>query len=55
MQKQVEKAKAGDEAALKFVFGHVLGGNRNVTINNTQVITDVATAAKIHASKTRGA
>jgi hypothetical protein len=53
VRNQVEKAKKGDPNAIKFVFGHVLGANRSLTVNNTQVITDVETAAKI--AKPKGA
>ena len=47
VKNQVAKAKDGDANAIKFVFGHVLGGNRALTVNQTQVITDVETAAKM--------
>ena len=49
VKKQVEKAKEGDAKAIEFVFGHVLGAKRPVTINQTtnQVVTDVETAARI--------
>lgn len=47
VQNQVKKAKEGDPNAIKFVMGHLLGGNRNVQINNTNVITDVEGAARI--------
>ena len=44
---QVKKAKEGDPNAIKFVMGTVLGSNKPVTIKQTQIITDVATAARI--------
>lgn len=45
--KQIEKAKAGDDAAAKFVLAQVLGNNTPVKITQNNVITDVATAARI--------
>lgn len=46
--KQVEKAKAGDEASLQFVMKYVLGFGAPTTLQQINVITtDVATAAKI--------
>lgn len=45
VQKQVEKAKAGDANAAKFIMNTVLGLATPVKVTN--VITDVATAAKI--------
>ncbi len=47
IQKQVEKAKAGNEAAAKFVLNQVLGANTPVTIRQTNIVTDPATAAKL--------
>jgi hypothetical protein len=45
--KQVEKAKEGDANALKFVFSQVIGNQRPVKINQTLVISDVETAARM--------
>jgi plasmid stability protein len=45
--KQVERAKEGDPASLKFVFEQVLGTKTPISIKQTNVITDVATAARI--------
>lgn len=53
VKNQVAKAKEGDERAIKFIFGTVLGANQPVTIHQTNVITDVATAARL-AAKNRG-
>jgi len=47
VQKQVEKAKAGDANAAKFIMNTVLGLATPVKVTQTNVITDVATAAKI--------
>ncbi len=47
IQKQVEKAKAGNEAAAKFVLNQVLGANTPVTIRQTNIVTDPVTAAKL--------
>ena len=47
IDKQVEKAKAGSESAAKFVLTHVLGSNTPVTIRQTNIITDVETAARL--------
>ena len=47
VQKQVEKAKAGDANAAKFIMNTVLGLATPVKVSQTNVITDVATAAKI--------
>lgn len=44
---QVKKAKEGSESAAKFVLTHVLGANTPVHIRNTNIITDVETAAKL--------
>lgn len=44
---QLEKAKAGDQRAINFVFSTVLGGSAPVTIKQTNVITDVEAAARI--------
>jgi hypothetical protein len=45
--KQVERAKKGDAASLKFVFEQVIGTKTPISIKQTNVITDVATAARI--------
>lgn len=45
--KQVERAKAGNESAAKFVLQQVLGTNNPVTIRQTNIVTDVETAARI--------
>lgn len=45
--RQVKKAKEGDANAIKFVMGHLLGGSQPVKIQQTNVITDVETAARI--------
>ena len=47
IQKQVEKAKAGNEAAAKFVLNQVLGASTPVTIRQTNIVTDPVTAAKL--------
>ena len=47
VQKQVEKAKAGDANAAKFIMNTVLGLATPVKVSQTNVITDVTTAAKI--------
>jgi Zn-dependent metalloprotease len=47
IQKQVEKAKAGNEAAAKFVLNHVLGTNTPINIRQTNIITDPETAARL--------
>lgn len=47
VQKQVAKAKAGDENAIKFVMSTILGANRPVKINQTLVVTDVETGARL--------
>lgn len=44
---QVKRAKDGDQAAIKFVMQQVLGANTPVTIRQTNVITDVASAARL--------
>lgn len=44
---QVKRAKDGDQAAIKFIMQQVLGTNTPVTIRQTNVITDVASAAKL--------
>lgn len=44
---QVKKAKEGNESAAKFVLTHVLGTNSPVNIRQTNIITDVETAAKL--------
>lgn len=44
---QVKKAKEGDSTAIKFVMGQLLGSGQPVTINQVQVVTDVAGAARI--------
>ena len=49
--KQVEKAKEGDRGAIQFVMGQLLGGNRPITMQQTNVITDVETAARIAKEK----
>ncbi len=54
VRNQVKKAKEGDQNAIKFVMGHLLGSQRPIQINQTQVITDVAGAARI-ASRNRDA
>ncbi|MEO1619141.1 MAG: hypothetical protein AAFV88_25040 [Planctomycetota bacterium] len=46
VKNQVAKAKAGDAKAIQFVFGHVLGTNRSLTVNNT-LVTDTETAARL--------
>lgn len=46
VKKQIAKAKAGDERALRFVMGQVLGGDRNVTLNQT-LVADTETAARL--------
>lgn len=53
VQKQVEKAKAGDVKAASFVLSQVLGVGTPVKIQQTTVITDVETAARIAASGSR--
>lgn len=45
--KQIEKAKGGDESAAKFVLSQVLGNNTPVKITQNNMITDVATAARL--------
>lgn len=45
--KQVGKAKEGNEASAKFVLTHVLGASTPVTLRQTNIITDPATAAKL--------
>lgn len=45
--KQVEKAKAGNESAAKFVLNQVLGTNTPVTIRQTNIVTDPETAARL--------
>jgi len=47
VKNQVAKAKQGDPNAIKFVMGQLLGGGQQVTINQVQVVTDVAGAARI--------
>ncbi len=47
VRKQVEKAKLGDATAIKFVLGQLLGANRPVQINQTLVVQDVESAARI--------
>lgn len=47
VKKKVEKAKQGNESAAKFVLTHVLGANTPVTIRQTNIITDPATAARL--------
>ena len=47
VKNQVAKAKQGDANAIKFVMGTVLGANKPVSIKQTQIITDVETAARI--------
>lgn len=44
---QVKKAKEGSESAAKFVLTHVLGANTPVSIRQTNIITDVETAARL--------
>jgi hypothetical protein len=55
VRNQVAKAKDGDPNAIKFVMGHLLGSGRPVTIQNTQIITDVEGAAKLAAARARNA
>ena len=45
--KQVEKAKQGNESAAKFVLTHVLGCGTPVKIQQTNIITDPETAARL--------
>lgn len=45
--KQVEKAKAGNESAAKFVLTHVIGTQTPVHIRQTNIITDPETAARL--------
>lgn len=47
IEAQVKKAKEGSESAAKFVLTHVLGANTPVTIRQTNIITDVETAARL--------
>lgn len=48
IKKQVEKAKAGDQASLQFVMKYVLGFGQPTTLQQLNIITtDVATAAKM--------
>ena len=47
VQKQVERAKQGNESAARFLLQHVLGTQTPITVNQTTVITDVETAAKL--------
>lgn len=48
IQKQVQKAKDGDEASLQFIAKYVLGFGTPVNIKQTTtVVADVATAARI--------
>jgi hypothetical protein len=51
VKNQVEKAKAGDQNAIKFVMGHLLGGSRPINVHNTQIITDVERAARLARSR----
>lgn len=44
---QVKKAKEGSESAAKFVLTHVLGATSPVSIRQTNIITDVETAARL--------
>ena len=45
--KQVARAKEGDATAAKFVLTHVLGSGTPITLKQTNIITDPATAAKL--------
>lgn len=47
VKKQVEKAKAGDVNAAKFVLANVIGAASKTTIRQTNIVTDVATAARL--------
>jgi len=47
MAKQVERAKAGDQAAIKFIMTQALGVGTPIIVKQTNLITDVETAAKI--------
>ena len=51
VKKQVDRAKAGDVNAAKFILTQVLGAGQAVHVHNTQIITDVETAAKIAAKQ----
>lgn len=51
IQKQVEKAKAGDEKALQFVMKYVLGFGQQVNLN-VAAIVDVETGARLAKSAT---
>jgi hypothetical protein len=51
VQKQVEKAKLGDENSLQFVMKYVLGFGQPINYQQTNLlVTDVATAARIASS-----
>ena len=54
IKKQVEKAKAGDQASLQFVMKYVLGFGQPTTLQQLNIITtDVATAAKMAKTASR--
>ena len=47
MEKQIKKAKEGDERALKFVMSQVLGNGPALHLTQNNIVTDPATAAII--------
>lgn len=54
VQKQVEKALAGDEKAASFVMRFAVGLGGSTNIKQTNVLcTDVATAAKLSQARNR--
>jgi hypothetical protein len=54
VQKQVEKALAGDEKAASFVMRFAVGLGGSTKINQTNVLcTDVGTAAKLSQARNR--
>lgn len=54
VKKQVELAKAGNVKSAQFVLAQVLGTSNPVKIHQTNIVTDVETAARIANEKRRG-
>lgn len=47
VKNQVEQAKQGKESAVKFVMTHILGTQTPIQIKQTNIVTDIETAARL--------